>query len=373
MPQNNMTVILDSARDHPLLADVMVVDDQSTSRMILETVLKSIGGNIRVSSFENPISALLAAESNPPDLIIADYKMPELDGVEFTRRIRTLPACQDVPVVVVTVIDEKAVMYEALEAGATDFLTKPVDHHECKVRCRNLLTMRRQQLIIRNRAASLEVQIRQAGDDIRARERDTLARLARAGAFKDYVSSAQLLRIGRLSRAIAGELGLNGRLCETIELAAPLHDIGKIGIPDRILLKPGELTLEERETMKSHTRIGFEILRDSSSNYLSMGASIALSHHESFDGGGYPSGVGGDDIPIEARIVAVADVFDALLSERPYKKAWTFPEVLAEISRLRGNRLDPRCVDALYSCLDQFTREWRAVDVAGAYTGWSGV
>ena len=372
MPQNNMTVILDSAREHALLADVMVVDDQPTSRIILETVLKSIGGNLRISSFENPVSALLAAESNPPDLIVADYKMPQLDGLEFTRRIRALPACHDVPIVVVTVVDEKAVMYEALEAGATDFLTKPVDHYECKVRCRNLLTMRRQQLIIRNRAASLEVQIRQSADDIRMRERETLARLARAGAFKDYVSAGQLARIGRLSRAMAAELGFNARLCETLELAAPLHDIGKIGVPDHILLKPGHLTPEEREAMKSHARIGFEILKDSTSAYLSMGASIALSHHEAYDGSGYPAGAAGDEIPIMARIVAVADVLDALLSDRPYKRAWPFPDALTEIAKLRGTRLDPRCVDALYSCLDQFTREWRAVDAASAYPGWSG-
>ncbi|MBI2993639.1 MAG: response regulator [Gammaproteobacteria bacterium] len=367
-----MTVLLDLARDHPLLADVMVVDDQPTSRIILEKVLKGIGSSIRVSSFGSPVSALLAAETNPPDLIVADYKMPELDGVEFTRRIRALPACHDVPIVVVTVIDDKAVMYEALEAGATDFLTKPVDHYECKVRCRNLLTMRRQQLIIRNRAASVEYQIRQSADDIRIRERETLARLARAGAFKDYVSASQLARIGRLSRAIAAELGLNARLCETIELAAPLHDIGKIGVPDRILQKPGPLTPEERETMKSHTRNGFEILRDSTSAYLSLGASIALSHHESYDGSGYPAGAAGDEIPMEARIVAVADILDALLSDRPYKKAWPMPEALSEISKLRGNRLDPRCVDALYSCLDQFMQEWRAADIAGSLAGWGG-
>lgn len=371
MPISSMAVILDTAKDHPLVAEVMVVDDQHTSRIILETILKSIGGNIRVSTYEDPLLALLAAESRPPDLVVADYKMPEMNGVEFTRRIRALPSCQDVPVVVVTVVDEKSVMYEALEAGATDFLTKPVDHYECKVRCRNLLTMRRQQLIIRNRAASLEAQIRQAVGDTKARERETLARLARAGEFKDYVSSDQLARIGRLSRAMAAELGLNTRVCETIELAAPLHDIGKIGIPDRILLKAGSLTPEERELMKSHTRIGCEILKESPSPYLQMGASIALHHHECFDGAGYPSGLSGEAIPIEARIVAVADILDALLSPRPYKPPWPASEALGEITRLKGGRLDPLCVDALSRCMDQFIQEWGAAETPGQFTGWS--
>ncbi len=347
-----MAEFLKHPDNHSLVAEVMVVDDQQTGRMIVETILRSLGDNVRVISYDNALMALHDATHRTPDLIVADYKMPNLDGVEFTRRIRRLPSCQDVPIVIITVIDDRSVMYQALEAGATDFLTKPVDHYECKVRCQNLLTMRRQQLIIQARANSLEKQIEYAVDKIKLRERETLYRLARAGEFKDYATSAHQARIGRISRIIAEEIGMEGQFCETIESAAPLHDIGKIGVPDVILLKSGPLNPEEMQIMRSHTRIGYEILKDSPSPYLQMGASIALSHHESLDGNGYPSGLRGADIPIEGRIVAVADILDALLSERPYKVAWPLHRALEELENLQGSRLDPACVQALMNRTD---------------------
>jgi len=349
-----VAVILDSNRDHPLVAEVMIVDDQPTSRIILEKVVRGIGDNLRVRSIGNPLSALHAVEDRTPDLILVDYMMPGMDGIEFTRRVRALPDCREVPIIVVTVVDDRGVMYRALEAGATDFLTKPVDHYECKVRCRNLLTLRRQQLIIRNRATSLEAQIRRAVGEIRERERETLYRLARAGEYKDYVTGEQQARIGRLARSMAGRLGMDAAFCESIEIAAPLHDIGKIAIPDRILRKEGPLTGDEMETMREHARVGHDILKDSPSPYLNMGASIALRHHESWDGSGYPDGLSRGTIPMEARIVAIADILDALISARPYKPAWPLPEALAEIRRLRGTRLDPDCVDALFDCMDEF-------------------
>jgi two-component system response regulator RpfG len=349
-----MAVILDSNKDHPLVADVMVVDDQPTSRIILEKVVRGIGDNLRVRSYGNPLSALHAAQERAPDMILADYMMPGMDGIEFTRRVRALPGCRDVPVVVITVVDDRAVMYRALEAGATDFLTKPVDHYECKVRCRNLLTMRRQQLIIRNRAHALEAQIRRAVGEIRERERETLFRLARAGEYRDYVTAEQQARIGSMARAMAARLGMDPSFCDAIEVAAPLHDIGKIAIPDHILRKEGTLTTEEMGVMREHAQIGHDILRDSPSPYLTLGASIAIGHHEAWDGSGYPHGLAGPEIPIEARIVAIADILDALLSVRPYKQAWPVQQALTEIRRLRGSRLDPDCVDVLFDCVDEF-------------------
>ena len=195
---------------------VMVVDDQLTSRMIMETILRSIGDNVRINTFDNARAALRhARDSAPPELIVADYKMPEMNGVEFTQRIRRLPECRDVPVVIITVMDDKQVMYEALEAGATDFLTKPVDHYECKVRCRNLLTMRRQQQIIRNRASSLEAHIRRAVDEVKEREKNALRCLARLSAQRQRGTDADPERVGRIARAIAEELGLDREFCET--------------------------------------------------------------------------------------------------------------------------------------------------------------
>jgi two-component system response regulator RpfG len=156
------TALLKNAKNYPLTAEVMVIDDQLTNRVIMESIIKSIGDNIRGTTYDNAISALNIAEDYPPDLIVVDYKMPEMNGVTFTKQIRAMPQCMDIPIIIFTIIDDKSVMYEALEAGATDFLTKPIDHYECKVRCRNLLTMRRQQIIIRDRASTLETLVRNA-------------------------------------------------------------------------------------------------------------------------------------------------------------------------------------------------------------------
>ncbi|MBI1731612.1 MAG: response regulator [Gammaproteobacteria bacterium] len=350
-----MTILLKDIRHHPLSAEVMVVDDQPTSRIILETILRSIGDNIRVTGYESPLDALRDLESGLlPDLIVADYYMPGMDGIAFTRDIRRLPACHDIPLVIITVVEQRKVMYEALEAGATDFLTKPVDHYECKVRCRNLLTLRRQQSIIRSRAHAHQTNIVQSVEDLRQREREALTRLALICARREH-GTGDPLRVGRVARRMAMEMGLGIEFCESIELAAPLHDIGRIGIPDAILFKPGPLTPDEAGIMRSHTRIGYDLLKDSASPALQMGARIALHHHESFDGSGYPQGLGGDDIPLEARIVAAADRFYALNSARPYKTAWPAPVALAEIRRLGGRSLDPACVEALLRCAEFLT------------------
>ncbi len=347
-----MPIILEGSKDQPLAADVMVVDDQPTSRVILETILRSIGDNINVTGFDNPLTALQYLESGRvPDLIVADYRMPGLDGIEFTRGIRRTAACQDVPLVVVTVVEERAVMYEALEAGATDFLTKPVDHYECKVRCRNLLTLRRQQLIIRNRASALEMRMHQSGLETQARERDTLGRLARVAQYRERAAGRDE-QVGPLARSIARQLGQSPMFCDALELAAPLHDIGKIGIPDALLAKPAPLTAEEMRLVRAHPRLGHDLLRDSPSPVLQLAASIALHHHEAWDGTGYPQGLQGKAIPVEARIVAVADTLDTLLGGRNYRPPLPLAEALAEVRRLRGTQLDPACVDALLACAD---------------------
>jgi two-component system response regulator RpfG len=324
--------------------------------MILEELIRSIGPDIETQSFADPVAALEWAKHHQHDLVITDYKMPNMDGAEFTQWLRQIPSCSDVPVVIITCVEDKSVRYRALESGATDFLTKPIDHNECRARCRNLLTLRQQQRIIKDRARWLEKEITQKTEELRLREEETLLRLAKAGEFRDEDTGNHVFRMARYSRMIAEQLGFSEDRCDLIEHAAPMHDIGKIGIPDYILKKPGRLTPTEWREMQRHTVYGYEILRDSPSKYLQMGSIIALAHHEKFDGTGYPDGLCGGKIPIEARMVTVADVFDALTSVRPYKEAWPVQRALELLVSEKGQMFDPDCVDAFLENLPEVRR-----------------
>jgi len=325
---------------------VMVVDDQSTGRAILEQVVRGLDERVEVEGFARPVDAVVWATKNVSDLVLVDYMMPEMDGIEFVKRLRALPGYEHVPIVMVTVHDDRKLRYAALDAGITDFLTKPVDARECLARCRNLLTLRRQQLVLEDKRRLLEHMVEDATREVREREKETLLRLARAGEFRDEETGNHLIRMSRYSRLIAGAIGLDQDEAETVELAAPLHDIGKIGIPDQILLKPGKLEALEWDVMRRHAVIGHEILKGSASKYVRMGALIALGHHERYDGSGYPNGLVGDHIPLSARIVAVADVYDALTSVRPYKKAWTSEQAYEYVASQAGRHFDPRMVEA---------------------------
>jgi two-component system response regulator RpfG len=335
------------------MSRVLIIDDQLISRMILEQLIRSIGDDTEAISFSDPIRALEWAKHHSHDLVLTDFKMPNMDGVEFTQWLRNIPSCVDVPVIIITCIDDQTTKYRALEAGATDFLTKPIDHNECRARCRNLLKLRQQQSIIRDRARWLEKEITEKTRELQLRERETLLRLAKAGEYRDNDTSGHVLRMAYTARLIAETLGKDSDYCDVIEQAAPMHDIGKIGVPDRILLKPGKLDVHERSVMMHHARIGYEILRDSPSQYLQFGATIAWCHHEKYNGSGYPRGLRGKAIPIEARIVALADVLDALLSERPYKNAWSIDQALELIRSESGRHFDPDCVEALLLNIDR--------------------
>jgi two-component system response regulator RpfG len=332
---------------------VMVVDDQTTSRAILEQVVRGLDDRVEVEGFARPVDAVVWAARKIADLVLLDFMMPEMNGIELVARLRSLPGYEHVPMVMITSKDDRKVRYAALDAGITDFLTKPVDARECLARCRNLLTLRRQQLALEDKRRLLEGMVEEATREIREREKETLLRLARAGEFRDAETGYHLIRMARYARLIANAAGLNREESETIELAAPLHDIGKVGIPDGILLKPGRLDEAEWLTMKGHPAIGHEILKGSASKYVRMGALIALGHHERYDGKGYPRGLDGDHIPLCARIVALADVYDALTSVRPYKKAWTSSDALDYVHGQRGKHFDPALVDAFVGISDK--------------------
>lgn len=340
---------------------VVIIDDQATGRVVLEHVIRDVSPLVSCESYSNPHKALAACVTRRPDLLITDYKMPQMNGIEVIRHFRQLPGCEEIPIVVVSVVGEKRVRYEALEAGATDFLSKPIDPNECRARCRNLLLLHHHQKAAASRADLLEIRVEKATRQIRRRERETLLCLAKAGEFRDAGTGNHIFRMAKYSAEIAQSMGLSEAHCEEIEQAAPMHDIGKIGIPDHILLKPDGLTTEENRIMQTHTLIGHDILIKSHSPYLRTAARIALSHHERFDGSGYPLGLSGGDIAIEARIVALADAFDALTSARPYKRPWGFTETLEYIDQQAGKHFDPACVEALLACSDTIERIYMAL------------
>jgi two-component system, response regulator RpfG len=325
---------------------VVIVDDLFSSRLLLAEIVRQIDGKLNLELFDTPSRALEFSRNNRVDMILTDYKLPEFDGVQLVRQLRSLPHCVDVPIVVITVVDDRRVRYEALEAGATDFLIKPLDEHETRARCANLLELRRHKIVLSDQARVLQYQVDKSVGEIHERELETLSKLAKAGEFRDRTTGNHLARMAKYSSLIANNLGLAPETVHVLEFAAPMHDIGKIGIPDSILLKQGPLSPQEDAVMKNHPRIGYDILKGSPSKYLAMGAIIALGHHEKYDGSGYPTGLHGEDIPIVARIVAVADVFDALVSERPYKHAWTVEDGLAYLESQKARHFDANCVGA---------------------------
>ena len=331
---------------------VLIVDDETTGRTILSKIIQQVEDDISVNAFDNPLEALDWLDNNHPDLIITDYRMPEMNGVDFIRKIRDRPGSQDIPIMMITVVSEKSVRYDALEAGATAFLTRPIDQIECRTSCRNLLKLHEQQTIIQDRADWLARQVEVATQQIVYRERETLLRLAKAGEYRDEDTGYHVVRMAKYSRQIAEALGLSEKECDEIEYAAPMHDIGKIGISDEVLLKPGKFEPEEWLTMQQHTTIGHAILSNSQSRYIQTGSIIALNHHEKFDGTGYPHGIVGKNIPLVARIVSVADVYDALLSQRPYKKPWTVTDAQDYLEKHAGTQFDPVCVEAFFERID---------------------
>ncbi len=332
---------------------VLIIDDHVSNRNILADIIQSIEDHLTVECFQDPMEALGWLHWHTPDLVLADHELPNMSGVEFIRQARTLNSCKGVPILLVSPSGSRNTLHAGLEAGATDFISRPIDDFECHARCRNLLTQRWQHKVIHDRAKWLERQVAEATTEIRIREHETLLRLARAGEYRDEETGNHVIRMAKYSRIIAEQLGRPKEECEVIELAAPMHDIGKIGIPDHILRKPGKLSPAEFDVMKRHAKMGYEILKDSPSQYLQLGAVIAYAHHEKYDGSGYPRGLRGTEIPLAARIVALADAYDALTSERPYKRAWSVDEALDYIDQHRGTHFDPECIDAFRERLDK--------------------
>jgi putative two-component system response regulator len=326
-------------------AKILIVDDEKANIRFLEVILDR-AGYTNVHSASDARQTLPLFRDIHPDIVLLDLTMPYLDGFAVMQLLQPLMLHDAVPILMLTADVSTASKHRALKEGAKDFLTKPLDEIEVLLRINNLLESRLYGVL-------LEEKVLERTQDLELAQLETLERLALAGEFRDDDTGLHTRRVGRTAGRIAQALGLASLQVDLILRAAPLHDVGKIGIVDAILLKPGKLTQQEFDIMQQHTVIGGRMLSGSSSPWLQLAEEIALTHHERWDGTGYPSRLECEDIPISGRIVAVADVFDALAHERPYKKAWPPAEALAEIQRHSGLQFDPTVVEAFLASIAQ--------------------
>jgi putative two-component system response regulator len=355
--------------DKHLNARILIVDDQDTNLRLLKSILKR-ANYTSTMSISDPREMLEAFSMFQPDLILLDLMMPHLDGFAVMELLRPLIAPEDfLPILVLTADATATVKHKALSMGADDFLTKPLDTAEVLLRVHNLLRTRFLHLRLGDRNRILEDAVAERTSELREVHSEILERLAMAAEYRDDDTGQHVLRVSNTTVLLAQTLGVPDRDLELIRRAAQLHDVGKIGIPDHILLKPGKLAPAEFEVMKSHTTIGARILSGGRSDLIRMASSIAYTHHERWDGQGYPRQLSGDGIPHEGRIVAVADVYDALTNSRPYKPAWPVEEAVAEIKRQSGAQFDPTVVEAFFELHRQALLPLSCSPVATALQG----
>jgi putative two-component system response regulator len=327
-------------------ARILIVDDQEANTRLLEGILRWAGYTM-VTSTTDSREVLSIFTSFRPDLLLLDLMMPHKSGFEVMEHLKPLILTADyLPILVLTADATPEVKRQALAAGAMDFLTKPFDTAEVLLRINNLLKTRMLHLQLCEQNHILDDKVRERTLRLEESQLEILERLAAAAEYRDDATGKHTKRVGQISGMIAYVLQLPAAEVELIRQAAPLHDVGKIGIPDSILLKPGKLTCDEFDMMKTHTTIGARMLANGRSALIQMAECIALSHHERWDGTGYPGRIKGEEIPLVGRIVTLADVFDALTHERPYKAAWPVHEALAEIERQSGQQFDPHVTAA---------------------------
>ena len=326
-------------------ARILVVDDQPDNVLLLQRILASRYPNVHGTT--EPGTVLDTIKKFKPDLVLLDLHMPGVSGFEILQHLRASDTADElIPVVVLTADSTTEARNRALELGASDFLTKPLDRQEVLLRVRNTLQVRMLHLDLQDQNRSLEARVQERTRALEDASVDSVERLALAAEFRDDVTGQHTRRVGDLAAGIAWALGWDQERVDMLRRAAPLHDLGKIAVPDSVLLKPARLSPQEFEIIKGHAVIGARILGGSNSALLRLAESIAVSHHERWDGAGYPSQVAGEAIPLVGRVVAIADVYDSLTHERVYKRAWTHAEAVAEIQSQSGRQFDPTLVDA---------------------------
>lgn len=333
---------------------VLAIDDDPIALEVIRAALSGSSAHT-VLAFEDPKEALAyaLAENETIDTVITDVEMPGMSGIELIRGLRASPRFAVTPIVVVTSRRDRQTLSLALEAGATEFLTKPIDRIELRVRIQNLLALNRARRAVETKATVLADMVERAVSDLASREREIIMRLSRAVENRDTDTGNHIKRVSAYSELIARGLNLANDLCADIALAATMHDIGKIAVPDAVLLKPGRLEPDERTIIERHAQDGFDILAGRDSRLIRLAAEIAVSHHERFDGTGYPRGLSGGAIPLTGRIVAVADVFDALTTCRSYKPAWPLSDAFTFLERNAGSHFDPACVSAFLDAREE--------------------
>lgn len=333
-------------------AHILVVDDEIVNIEIVEELLGEKGFN-NISSTSDPEQAIAIYKQDVPDIVLLDINMPVITGFDVMMRFNEVNHPIKPPILMISAQSDKNARLKAFNLGARDFLCKPFDGEEVLHRVRNLLEMHLAHKDIINHSESLEKIVRERTQELLAAQKEIIERLSMAAEFKDTETAAHTIRVGHYAQLLGKALALNDVAAEQLLLAAPMHDIGKIGIPDKILLKQGKLDEKEWEKMKQHAVIGYDIMQNSKCSLLKNAGIIALTHHEKWDGSGYPYGLKGTDIHLYGRITAIADVFDALMMKRPYKKAWPLEKVIKLINDESGIHFDPEIVVAFNENLDK--------------------
>ncbi len=333
--------------EHPD-ASILVVDDEPANVHMLERVIRRVGySNVRCTT--DPHRVLSMFQDEVPDVILLDLHMPGMSGLEVMRQLRDIAGPLAPLVLVLTGDTTPEAKARALTGGAKDFLFKPFDLSEVALRVHNLVDLRILHRQLHNHNQRLEQRVRERTSELEQARHDMIERLGMAAEYRDDETGQHTRRVGQCAAQLAAALGLASAEIEVVARAAPLHDVGKIAVPDLILLKKGPLTPEEQAVMRSHTTIGGQLLAGSDSELLKTARAVALTHHEHWDGGGYPNRIAGDEIPLAGRIVAIADVYDALMHDRPYRPRFEPHRVIDFMQQQRGRQFDPAVLDAFLS------------------------